>query len=642
MAVTVEISECRGANNRICVRFPYSENLVRAVRTIPGRTYVKTGKHWHVPLDMEVCRRLREEFGRDLNIGPNLWSWAKEQGRLETSLGSLALADSADLKLLPGLLPGLYEAIHVGPIGLTMTAAQRSKAMTEPGSYQTADVRYLADSPAPLNGNEQGTGKTPEWIAAVWESGLAKGDHLVVCTQVAIEGTWGPELDKWQQDAPCEVGIFECTGNRAQREQIIQEFLESTAEVKWLLVNPEMVRYTKDPNGSVTYRVTGKKALTACVCSAMKDPHEHYSASYPLLHNHVWTTVAVDECHKNSIRNHRSITSKSMTDLKYSGKLCAMSGTPMKKKGADIWGILNWLRPEVFTSYWRFAGDYFEIEENGYGKKVHGLLKEREDAFFRMLTPYMLRRLKSEVLPWLPPKHHVDVPCRMGERQQALYNRMHSEGVARLVGGEVSTTNVLAEFTRLGQFATAVCEVKDGEVWPTRESCKFDALFDKMDEAGMFDEGATKKQVVFSQSRKVIDLVAEMLAERGLKVDVIKGGQAKRGQRGAIRKAFQEGDTRVLCIVTEAGGVSLTLDMADEAHFLDESWAPDDTMQAEDRIHRASRVHNVTIFHYRTEDSIDDYRKEMALEKKAAHEYILDVRRTLIANPHVPAPVPSR
>ena len=207
---------------------------------------------------------------------------------------------------------------------------------------------------------------------------------------------------------------------------------------------------------------------------------------------------------------------------------------------------------------------------------------------------------------------------------------MELEGEATLGDNFITTTSVLAEFTRLKQFATALCDVVDGKVVPTETSCKLEAMLDKMDEYGMFDPDNTEQQVVFSQSREVVELAAQMLRDRGLSVDVISGAQNKRGQRKAIKEAFMRGDTRVLCIVTTAGGVALTLDAASVAHMLDEMWDPGDDEQAEDRLHRASRVHQVIIYNYRTKGTIDQYIMETAFNKASAHSFLLDVRRRIL------------
>jgi len=191
----------------------------------------------------------------------------------------------------------------------------------------------------------------------------------------------------------------------------------------------------------------------------------------------------------------------------------------------------------------------------------------------------------------------------------------------------MSAPNTLAQFTRLQQFANAYCELDLLEVLPTASSAKLDALFEKLEEAGVLDGSSEDQTVIFSQSRKMIELVHGMLEGKGVTSEVISGKST--ADRAGQVKRFQAGDTKVLCVVTTAGGVALTLDAANTAHFIDEMWEPDAQEQAEDRIHRVSRLHQVTIYHYRARDTIDEY-KEATEGKRTAHEYILDVRRQLL------------
>jgi SNF2 family DNA or RNA helicase len=636
MQVTIEIAKC-GTDNVIDIMFPYSPSLVDKVKQVSGRKWHKEGRHWHAPLDMESCRSLRRIFGKDLVIGPELRSWAFNAKRNEERLGSIALGSEAPpLPVLQSKLKKAYEAVWLGPLGRFMTPEQREEALKGPGSFQAADVAYVTASPTPLIGNEQGTGKTLTWIASVWNADLEEGNHLVICPRAAIDGTWEGELKTWQEGAPKDVEIFACVDQRNDREEVLERFRKSTAAVKWVIVNPAMVQYVKDPTrtSKKCVAVKGAKAQKdACYCKARKGPHEHYTNPYPVLHETHWTTLCIDEAHKGSIRNHRSLTSMGMFDLNVPEKRTAMSGTPMKKKGGhDIWGILNWLQPKVFTSSWRFWETYFVIDDNGYGKKVGNLKPGVERDFFAMLTPYMLRRLKKEVAPWLPEKHYIPVNCTMGDRQRKQYLAMHESALVEFGDRELSATETLAKFTRLKQFANAYCNL-DGDRLVPVESCKVDALLEKMDEAGMFDEGETRKQLVFSQSLEMVRFVAETLRAKGLSVEIISGRDNKKSaQRKALIDRFQNGDLRVLVIVTTAGGVSLTLDSADEVHLLDEMWSPDEDQQAEDRAHRVSRIHQVTVFIYRTIDTIDDYIMETKADKADTHTFILDTRRKMLAS----------
>ena len=627
--------------NRICVRWAggYDRDLVTKIRNVPGRNYVKTnGRHWHVPLDLETCRLMREVFGESLVIGDELRSWATGAVREEGKLHSIAEKSTATLERLPSVLPSLYEAIHLGPLGRYMDAQRRSEALLEPASYQAADVEFLAQARAPLNGNEQGTGKTIEWIATIWEAGLEEGDHLVICPKAAADGTWAGELERWQAEVLEQVGIFMCVeDDREDREAVIRRWLECDLPTRWVVINPHMIMYRKDPErlSPLTLAVSGKRAEeTACYCSERKGAHEHYLRPYPELTERKWRTVVIDEAHRGVARNHKSLTYRSLKDIELTddGKMCLMSGTPMKKfGGADIWGMLHFLNPDQFSSYWRFVDSFFEITDNGFGKKVGRLRPEREEAMFRTLTPYVLRRTKAEVAPWLPPKLYVDVNVRMSKRQETQYRRMLEEAISQLGTKEITAGGILDKIVRLKQFANGHCKVdpETGEIIPIASE-KVEAMIEKMREVGMFDEGSTRKQLVFSQSRRMVEYIAKRLEKEGLGIATITGSTKDR--RELVRRFQEEDDIRVMVIVTTAGGVSLTLDRADEVHLIDEMWSPDDDAQAEDRAHRVSRIHQVTVFIYRSIGTIDEDIALSKAEKADSHERILDVRRRILSS----------
>lgn len=631
MRCSAEVARC-GVKNVIDVHFAYSKVAVEAIKGVSGARWVPKRKHWHIPLDLASCRDLRVAF-EDIDIGPELHNWATNAKRREDTLGSIAQADSAVLTRLPEVLPTLYRAVHLGPAGLQMTPAEREAAMLEPASYQAADVAFMAESRACLNGNQPGLGKTLETIAAIWESGTQEGSHLVIAPASAVEAVWLDELETWQADAGDDVEVFAPVGTKKQRQKVIDAFMASTAPTAWLVVNPEMVRYRKDETNTAPKRLPAKGSKNeeiACYCEG-RDAHFHYEAGYPELHGLEWETVIIDECHKNSIRNHRSLTSQSITDLKTETRY-ALSGTPMRKKGgSDIWGLLHWLRPDVFTSFWRFAERYFELDDNGYGKKVKGLREDGERRLFQELSSYIVRRTKDECLEWLPPKQYIEVKCTMGTKQAKAYREMVELGAAELGDGEVTTTSILSELTRLRQFATTLCNVVDGVVVPTAESCKLEALFEKLDEYGVLEGTHEAPHVIFSQSKKLVYLVAEELRrDYDLRVEVLSGDQNKPGERRKLKHDFQDGNIDVLCIVTTAGGVALTLDAADVVHFLDETQSPDEQEQAEDRLHRASRNHQVQVLQYRTTGTVDELLVESNLDKKKSHELIMDIRRQVM------------
>lgn len=636
----VNVEKSRGA--RIEVRFDYNRELVSKIKDIPGRTFNdtnKSDKHWRVPLDMATCRLLRETFGTALVIGPELRQWAIEANRTESQLGSISTATSAELRLLPTLLPKLHRALYVGPLGIGQPeeALDAMMAAAPAGSFQTADVAFLAAADNPLSANQPGLGKTLTAIGAIYERyGANVGKVLVVAPKVALESVWQKELLAWQP-AP----TFLMDGNRSQCEEVVEAFAK--ADTGWLIVNPEKIRLRKDPTnqGQVALAAKEKDWAKACKCDRLKDPHWHYASPFPELQDTKWTAVIVDECHKGAIRNSRTITAITLNGLKLlpDGKKMALSGTPMKNSAEDLWGVLHWLNPVEFSSLWTWAYRWCEILTNDHGYKSIGPLRlDRKEEMFRSLTPYVLRRTKAECLPWLPPKTILSVPCHMTPKQQKQYTEMSQEAIVTLGNDRIPATNVLSEFLRLTQFAITSWTIQGGKLVPSEDGGKLEQLDELLRERGIFEDECEEKVVVFSQFREVVEMVVRHLRAKGVDVVTITGAVNKRGERAAIQKAFQaQGGARVIVMTTTAGGVAITLDAADTVIFMDEMWSPADMEQAEDRVHRASRIHQVTIYYLRTVDTIDDYRMETVGSKAELHKEVLDIRRQYLADRKVAA-----
>lgn len=604
--------ERQGAK-RIQVTFEYDRRLVDAVRAIEGRRWHKEGKYWSVPLDLAVCRQLRDAFGKALTIGPDLHAWATAAVRQEATLGSLASAEDANLDRLPQVAPTLAATLH---------------------GFQRAGCAFVAGAPATLIADQPGLGKTLEAIGGLFEAEAVTGPILVVAPLTAVETVWGYELARWQQ-----YPVYVPTGNRAQRQATLDDFAAAKGP-RWLVVNPAMVQWRKDDTnlGPHTIQAKEKDWFRACRCGQSKKPHWHYRAAFDAIDSVTWHGIVVDECHKGAVRDPQTITAKSLYDLDLldGGKKVALSGTPMTSKAIDLWGILHWLRPDVFTSRWQWAERWCIIERNAYGSKIGPLRQDRKEEFFRSLTPYVLRRTKGEVLKELPPKRFVDMWCEMDPKQAKQYASMAKAAMVTIGEDTVAPTSVLAEFMRLKQFAVAEQVMgQNGKLQPTAHSGKLETLLEILEERGIFDESIPEDQaekvVVFSQFETVVTLVADALRERGVEVSRITGKESKRGQRAQLQRAFQQdGGTRVMVMTTTAGGVAITLDRADTVVFMDEMWSPSDMEQAEDRVHRASRIHNVTIYNLRTRGTIDEYIMDVVDSKESLFAEVLDIRRRML------------
>lgn len=663
----IELSE---DGKRLEVFFSYSSGRVAAMKsmhdsTFHGRDDEKSHhpgqSYWTLPLDIEMCRILRSKFGDELTIGPRCLEWSKRVVRQEQSLRSIASSDTAELRRLPSVLPELYEAIHIGPIGKTLNAKQKRAALRKPASFQAADVRFMAVADNPLNGNHPRLGKTLELIAAVFEAAIDDGPQLVVSPVTAMESVWLRELTKWQAHP-----VYVANGSRADKQEVIDRYMAEVVKPKcagWLIVNSDMVRFRENVELCDYHmeefaddRWSRKIVNTAKKCYECK---YELTSEFPELHKIGWHTVTVDEPHKNGVRNESSLTHKGAAKLK-SQKRFLLCGTPMGGKLINLWVLLHFLNPKTFSSKWRWAGMWTDIVESEYigkggevkkkrtigasikhceehrgvddealGRPDCALCREVEDAFYRHLEPFIIRRTRKEAMPWVPDKDIALVECTFGSRRHRKQYQEFNEYAATVIDGEdVTATSILAEYTRLKQFAFSTHTTLGDRLIPTFDSGKLGMLQDKLEELGIWDGTSSRQAVIFSQFSEVVDLVTDWLNSKRVPTVKITGSTNKKGERTRIQDEFQAGG-RIRCLVmtTTAGGVAITLNRADSCHILDETWDPDDQEQAEDRCIDASPDHQVMCFYYRGMGTIEEYIAATTHVKSLRNLRVLDLRR---------------
>lgn len=584
---TVDIEK---VGKRIHAQIPYDNGggPIEA-KAVPGARWSKAAKRWTYPLDVAVCRDLRKQFGNRLRIGTLLADWYRAEATKEQQQLDLRSATDAALRRTPEMAP-------------VLAAAMGNR------TYQRVAARFIAEGRRVLIADEPGLGKTLEALAAVVESGAK--NVLVFAKKKAVETVWVPEIQRWLGDL---AKVFPATGGRKNRLETIDNFImeawrqdDSSNQINFLIGNIEMVRV--------------KKGL-------LDDPDTY---SFPTLFKVEYDAIIVDESHKALIGKHTM--SNSITQTRYgmmklrTSEGCikvALSGTPFRGKPENLWGTLNWLRPDVFTSFWRFAERYFEIDDNGYGKKILGMKEEMKAEWDRTLAPIMLRRTKGEVAPEMPARRYGGTPLDPSDpdstigvwldldpKQAKSYKSIRDSAILRFKEGDLTINGQLAELTRAKQFAICDWDVSghddngDPILVPVKCSAKYDWLLEFIQERA---ENGTKV-VVASQFTKVVNSFAKWLEADGVSSYVLTGETTDRQATERVRKFNDPKDTTpVFLINTLAGGESINLDnCSDDVVFIDETFIPDDQEQVENRIHRMSRIHQVTVWYLRSRKTIEE------------------------------------
>lgn len=606
--------EAKLTGGYIWVKCPWSRR--EAMDEIPGRKWDSASRQHRFPMDLSVCFALREAYGDELVARTSLTRWVREEIAFRQELEGLLEGD-ADLARVAAEAPILYAAMQTR-------------------KYQMVGARYLARTRAAILGDEPGLGKTLQTLGAVVEADIT-GPILILAPKTAALVTWPAEIRKWLPGEDVTV-VSHLDGNG--RRRMITSFLDRARRAHaagnsrrmWLICNIEMIRIKvpKDPNNKkVSLKGPDKKPLKI--------------SQYPALFEPNWQCVVVDESHKALITEvsqywKQTQVRAGLTLLPYAqgGLRIALSGTPLRGETTNLWGTLNWLRPDIFTSFNDWLERWFQWLQTRQGMVLGGLAEESQADFYRDIRKYMLRRTKRECAPDLPEKMYAgerlsdqnpDSPAGiwldMDPKQERQYGEMVAGAAASMTGGTLIANGVFAELARLKQLASS-CGRKEfigfdefGDekftLIPELPSNKFDWLHEWLIERGFIPEksGAefgqgTGKVILASQFTKLIDLFHAELEKLGVRCHVLTGKTSAR-KRVEIMEQFQAaGGPRVFLLNTVAGGVSLTLDAADDVIIFDETYIPDDQEQVEDRAHRVSRMHNVTIWYVRSKGTIEE------------------------------------
>lgn len=300
---------------------------------------------------------------------------------------------------------------------------------------------------------------------------------------------------------------------------------------------------------------------------------------------------ALDEA--QYIKNPAALTTCAVKSLEADHKF-ALTGTPMENRLSELWSIFDFLMPGLLGPYARFR-ERFESPIVGGDDAVARRLQA-------IVAPFMLRRLKADVLTDLPDKLESVVYANMDVEQRKLYDaheqRLREElteqrmfrkerEAARAAGKPVSTVEVLAEITRLRQLCCDPRLVYEDYRGP---SAKLDAIVDLVSSAV---EGG-EKTLVFSQFTSFLELIAERLRKAGIAHYSITGATPKK-ERVRLVDAFNEDDTPAFLVSLKAGGTGLNLTGASVVIHADPWWNAAAQSQATDRAHRIGQTRVVSV-----------------------------------------------
>jgi len=633
MDVFVDIND----KDRITAKCGWYPDAAIDAKSVPGARWDKDRKQWHYPLVIETCHALRRVYGDRLRISPKLSNWAKAVIQREKSMIELGASRDADLKVIPGRFELMDKAM-----------ANRT--------YQRSGARFIAEGRSVGIFDEVGLGKTITSIAGIIEAGKFEGQHLVVSNKTSLWSVWFNEVTKWTEG---KADVFVCEGAAANRKKTIKAFMESDSASKWLVVNPAMLMVKiedwcpKCKKWDKDLRVDREEDLDHFTM-AHKLKGEVSVHKYPELQEIIWDSTIVDEAHKtmstgikSGAKNKLTQTGVGLTALRGTPDYMriALTGTPTRGKELQLWGILHWLYPQIYTSKWAWVDHYFEKSTDFMGHTlVGGLREDAKDNFWRMIDRHCLRRTRKEVRGELPESESYIKWVSLSGKHAKQYFEFEKMGSTQLENGILETGDVLSELTRLKQLAYGVWDWDENNVLqPTSVSPKLELLVDTLEEYGITGKEKDDfraspnhyKYVVATQFTRVANQVQKHLESLGIPCLLITGDVTPR-KRGEAVTSFQEDPDgpRVLILNTYAGGESITVDRyCDTMFILDETFVADDQAQLYGRIDNRSVSAEDAVprrfIHILTKGTIDEAIAESNLSQLEMEHLVLDKRRGL-------------
>lgn len=348
----------------------------------------------------------------------------------------------------------------------------------------------------------------------------------------------------------------------------------------------------------------------------IKENHELYITTYDYLRRDVelymsmeFEYIVLDEA--QFIKNPKTKNAQSVKSLKSKHRL-ALTGTPIENGLSELWSIFDFLLPGYLYSLNYFTKNFEKPIQMGDDKRQAQLQK--------LVSPFILRRTKKQVLKDLPDKVEKDLWLNLSPEEKQLYlanlAQVNEQLQQQLELEKVDSILILAMMTRLRQIC---CEPRMLYENYTGESTKFKMCLDLIETLKEND----KKVLLFSSFTSIFDSFIEEFNRRGIKYHMITGAVDKKKRKEEV-DAFQSDDSNVFLISLKAGGTGLNLTKAQAVIHFDPWWNVSAQNQATDRAYRIGQTKNVLVYQLLMKNTIEEKIYEMQKRKKAMSDLFVE------------------
>ncbi|OJJ82900.1 putative SNF2 family helicase/ATPase [Aspergillus glaucus CBS 516.65] len=455
--------------------------------------------------------------------------------------------------------------------------------------YQVAGLNWLVslheNGISGILADEMGLGKTLQTISFLGYLRYVcdiPGPHLVAVPKSTLDN-WKREFEKWTPD----VKVLVLQGDKEERQR---------------LINEELLAENFD----------------VCITS-----YEMVLREKTHLKKFAWEYIIIDEAHR--IKNEESSLAQIIRVFNSRNRLL-ITGTPLQNNLHELWALLNFLLPDVFGDSEAFD-QWFSTQDSDQDTVVQQL--------HRVLRPFLLRRVKSDVEKSLLPKKEINLYVPMSEMQVKWYQKILEKDIDAVngaAGKRESKTRLLNIVMQLRKCCNHPYLFEGAEPGPPYTTDEH--LVDNSGKMVILDKILTRMQkqgsrvLIFSQMSRVLDILEDYCVFRDYNYCRIDGTTAHEDRIAAIDDYNKPGsDKFVFLLTTRAGGLGINLTSADIVVLYDSDWNPQADLQAMDRAHRIGQTKQVVAFRFVTEKAIEEKVLERAAQKLRLDQLVIQQGR---------------
>ena len=373
----------------------------------------------------------------------------------------------------------------------------------------------------------------------------------MVVVPKAVIPNWKNEFKKWCPD----IKVLNLIATKAEREDLLKNQLQP---------------------GKFDVCLTTFEGVRACMNNLLK---------------YKWEYIIVDEAHK--LKNEDSQISKRLRQLDSRYRLL-LTGTPLQNNLHELWSLLNFLLPEIFSSsddfdeWFNLGQTEVEMTETEKEKRNQNVIQQ----LHRILKPFLLRRIKKEVEKSLPPKIEIHVQVGITEQQKKIYRDLLKKGMIEKGNSVTHYKNILIQLRKVCNHPYLFENIEDEnsdqiEDHLVKVSGKM-IFVDKLLKRTIADGGQT---LIFSGFTTMLDILEDYCYMREFDYCRLDGNTCLDERERQIEEFTAPGSPkRIFLISTRAGGLGLNLMTANTVILYDSDWNPQVDLQAMDRAHRIGQT----------------------------------------------------